>query len=75
MSESKSKSQPGARSLGIFKNSEPQIKANKRRFMAAHLYLSVLIRGLKSVFAPSACFAVRLKYVPQRARRTQREEQ
>jgi hypothetical protein len=32
--------------------------------------VSSIVHALKSVFAPSACFAVRLKYAPQRARRT-----
>ncbi len=36
---------------------------------------SSFIRILKSVFAPSAYFGVRLKHATQRARRTQRGEQ
>lgn len=58
------------RTLSEFlKNNEPQMKCrfNNR--------VSAFIRALKSVFAPSASSAVRLKYAPQRARRTQREEQ
>ena len=56
----------------IFKNNEPQMNADEHRFANR---VSSFIRALKSVFAPSACFAVRLKHAPQRARRTQRGKQ
>lgn len=56
---------------GFLKNNEPQINLDERRF---NNRVSSFIRALKSVFTPSACFAVRLKCAPQRARRTQREE-
>ncbi len=56
----------------FFKNNELQMNADERRFANR---VSSFIRALKSVFAPSACFAVRLKPAPQRARRTQRGEQ
>ncbi|MDD5474081.1 MAG: hypothetical protein PHU34_08020 [Candidatus Methanoperedens sp.] len=57
---------------GFFRKNEPQINADERRFANR---VSSFIRALKSVFAPSAYFAVRAKHAPQRARRTQRREQ
>lgn len=56
----------------VLKNNEPQMNTNECRF---NNRVSSFIRALKSLFAPSACFAVRLKHAPQRARRTQRGEQ
>ncbi|CAG0964450.1 MAG: hypothetical protein MPEBLZ_02565 [Candidatus Methanoperedens nitroreducens] len=59
--------------LPVFiKKNEPQINADERRF---NNRVSSFVHALKSVFAPSAYFAVRLKYAPQRARRTQKKEQ
>ena len=58
------------RGIGVRGVENPQgFGIDERRF--ANM-ASSFIRILKSVFAPSACFAVRLKYAPQRARRTQR---
>jgi hypothetical protein len=56
---------------GILKN-KPQINADERRFINR---ASSFIRALKPIFAHFASSAVRLKYAPQRARRTQRGEQ
>lgn len=56
----------------FLKNNEPQINTDKRRF---NNRASSFIRALKSVFAPFASSAVRLKYAPQRAQITQRGEQ
>ena len=43
---------------------KPQINVNERRFANR---VSSFIRALNPVFAPSACFAVRLKYAPQKS--------
>jgi hypothetical protein len=56
----------------LFRNNEPQIHADKRRF---NNRVSSFIRALNPIFAPFASSAVRLKYAPQRARRTQKGEQ
>lgn len=50
------------RTLSEFlKNNEPQINTDERRF---NNRVSAFIRALKSVFAPFASSAVRLKYAP-----------
>ncbi|MCX9084961.1 MAG: hypothetical protein OIN87_09215 [Candidatus Methanoperedens sp.] len=57
---------------GFFKKNKPQINADERR---SNNRAPSFIRALNPVFAPFASSAVRIKYAPQRARRTQRGEQ
>ncbi|VVB97261.1 Uncharacterised protein [uncultured archaeon] len=61
------------RGIGVRGVENPQgFGIDERRF--ANM-ASLFIRTLKPVFAPSAYFEVGLKHAPQRARRTQKEEQ